>query len=202
MSEALAESVTSPGNPSAFPEPRALPGAWIEKLFQKFEDFYGAKWAAQYGNFPRERVKRTWAEELSGFSDTPSAIGKALDAQKSSAFPPTLPEFLALCREAAKRIWHATVPALPHVPTAEERDHQREMSLRLGEAVGSGKLRDGIDAHWATHPRSDMHLRFIFDAAKNDKRFLPCIEQMVADGVCTADGYLLKAYRNQRFERV
>ena len=124
MGAALQESATSLESQSV------LPDSWIEKLFQKFEDFYGAKWAAQYGNFPRERVKRTWAEELSGFSDTPSAIGKALDAQKSSAFPPTLPEFLALCREAAKRIGHATVPALPHVPTAEERDHQREKAER------------------------------------------------------------------------
>ena len=58
-----------------------LPELWIEKLFQKFEDFYGAKWAAQYGDFPRDRVKETWAEGLSGFSDKGEAIAKALNAQ-------------------------------------------------------------------------------------------------------------------------
>lgn len=184
------QSVTSPANQSALPE------AWIEKLFQKFEDFYGAKWAAQYGSFPRNRVMRTWAEELAGFADKPGAIGRALDAQKANPFPPTLPEFLTLCREAAKRIGNDK-PALTHKPTAAELEHQRDMAKRLGDVIGAGKLRDGIDEHWATHPRSAMQLGMIFDAAKRDSRFQPCIDQMVADGICTESGQLLKAYRGK-----
>lgn len=89
---------TSPANA------RALRDEWIERLFQRFEDYYGAKWAAQYGDFPRDRVKRTWAEELGGFADKPEAIASALESQKTNPFPPTLPEFLMLCREAARRI--------------------------------------------------------------------------------------------------
>lgn len=96
MNAPLPLSATSPANACALPEP------WIEKLFQRFEDFYGSKWAAQYGDFPRERVKRTWAEELAGFRDMPKAFAAALQAQKANMFPPTLPEFLALCRNAAK----------------------------------------------------------------------------------------------------
>ena len=176
----------------------SLPDAWIEKLFQKFEDFYGAKWAAQYGDFPRDRVKRTWGEELYGFAEIPGAIVKALDAQKSSQFPPTLPEFLTLCRDAARRAGDS-LPALPHKQTAAETAHQHEMARRLTESVGAGKVRADINTHWATHPRSAMHLRFIFDAAKNDSRFQPCIEQMVESGICTSDGRLLKTYRNQVF---
>ncbi len=97
-----------------------LPDAWVEKLFQKFEDFYGAKWAAQYGDFPRERVKRTWAEELGGFADKGECLSHAIKAQKSSPFPPTLPEFLRACQDAARRL--GTVqPALPApVMSAEE----------------------------------------------------------------------------------
>ena len=182
------QSVTSPANQSALPE------AWIEKLFQKFEDFYGAKWAAQYGSFPRNRVMRTWAEELGGFADKTRAIGRALDPQKANPIPPTLPEFLTLCREAAKRIGNDK-PALAHKPTAAELEHQRDMAKRLGDVIGAGKLRDGIDEHWATHPRSAMQLGMIFDAAKRDSRFQPCIDQMVADGICTESGQLLKAYR-------
>jgi hypothetical protein len=60
-------------------------------------------------------------------------------------------------------------------------------------------MRDGIDEHWATHPRSPMHLKFIFDAAKNDARFRPCVAQMVADGICTADGKLLRCYEKGRW---
>jgi len=185
------QSATSPARPSV------LPDTWIERLFQKFEDFYGAKWAAQYGDFPRDRVKRTWAEELGGFSG--EAIAKALDAQKSGKFPPTLPEFIDLCREAARRVGTATAPALTHKPTTEELEHQRAMAKRLGDAIGAGKIHDGIDQHWATHPRSAAHLAFIFDAAKRDQRFVPCIEQMVGDGICTAEGKLLKTYREGAF---
>lgn len=185
------QSVTLPGRQSV------LPDAWIEKLFQKFEDFYGAKWAAQYGDFPRDRVKRTWAEELGGFSG--EAIAKALDAQKAGKFPPTLPEFIELCRDAARRIGTPSAAALEHKPIAEELDHQRVMAKRLGDAIGSGKIHDGIDQHWATHPRSAAHLAFIFDAAKRGQRFVPCIEQMVGDGICTAEGRLLKSYRDWAF---
>ena len=181
-----------------------LPDSWIEKLFQKFEDWYGAKWAAQYGDFPRERVKATWAEELGGFASQGDAIAQAINAQKNSPFPPTLPEFLVLCREAAKRIGNgAKVPALTHVRTDDELEHQRQMSQRIGQAIGSGKLRDGIDEHWATHPRSAMHLKFIFEASERDPRFQRCITSMVERGVCSADGRLLKRYAgNGGWERL
>lgn len=185
------QSVTLPGRLSV------LPDAWIEKLFQKFEDFYGAKWAAQYGDFPRDRVKRTWAEELGGFSG--DAIAKALDAQKAGKFPPTLPEFIELCRDAARRIGTSSAPALTHKQTPEEVDHQRVMAKRLGDSIGAGKIHDGIDTHWATHPRSAAHLAFIFDAANRDQRFKPCIEQMIEDGICTTEGKLLKTYRAGAF---
>lgn len=175
-----------------------LPELWIEKLFQKFEDFYGAKWAAQYGDFPRDRVKRTWAEELSGFADMPGAIAGAIAAQKSSTFPPTLPEFLGLCRDSAKRMAGSGAPALTHNPTAEDLERASKAAASAVAALRP-KISDGIDKHWATHPRSAAHLFLIFDAAKRDARFKPCIEQMVGDGICTADGRLLKTYRAGEF---
>ena len=174
-----------------------LPELWIEKLFQKFEDFYGAKWAAQYGDFPRDRVKRTWAEELSGFADMPGAIAGAISAQKSSPFPPTLPEFINLCRAAGHRIGNS-VPALEYKPTSEDLERASKAAASAVAALRP-KISDGIDKHWATHPRSAAHLFLIFDAAKRDARFKTCIEQMVGDGICTADGRLLKTYRAGEF---
>lgn len=175
-----------------------LPELWIEKLFQKFEDFYGAKWAAQYGDFPRDRVKRTWAEDLAGFADMPGSIAGAIAAQKSSPFPPTLPEFLGLCRDSAKRMAGSSAPALTHNPTAEDLERASKAAASAMAALRP-KISDGIDKHWATHPRSAAHLFLIFDAAKRDARFKTCIEQMVGDGICTADGRLLKTYRAGEF---
>ena len=46
----------------------ALPDAWIERLFQRMEDRYGDLWANRYGAFPRDRVKRSWGEDLADLS--------------------------------------------------------------------------------------------------------------------------------------
>ncbi len=113
----------------------ALPDSWIEKLFQKLEDFYGAKWAAQYGAFPRERVKRTWAEELAGFADKPEAIASAIESQKTNAFPPTLPEFLTACREAAKRVG-PKIQAIEHKLSPEEIERNRQRAAALIGTLG------------------------------------------------------------------
>lgn len=126
MQQQLAQtSVTSPERPPV------LPDAWGEKLFQTFEDFYGAKWSAQYGDFPRARVLATWCRELGGFADKPESIAKAIQAQKSAMFPPTLPEFLRLCRDAAGRSGSYQPEALPAPQLSREEAQQR---LRQAEA--------------------------------------------------------------------
>ena len=137
MNAALPANATSQANVPV------LPDRGIEWLFQKFEDFYGAKWAAQYGAFPRERVKRTWAIELGGFSDRSDIIKAALDAQKGSPFPPTLPDFLALCREAAKRSGNRSDTTLKLVEKIDPKQLERNR-IRIAEMIGclkqSGKV--------------------------------------------------------------
>lgn len=73
-----------------------MPDAWIERLFQRMEDRYGDLWSSRYGAFPRERVKRSWAEDLADLS--PDEVVRGVDACRCAKFPPTLPEFRALCR--------------------------------------------------------------------------------------------------------
>lgn len=184
---------------------RPLPDLWVARIFQAMQGNYGTRFLNQWktgqtlADGTDAGVKNAmafWAEKLGGFADQPERIKRTLDSLPAD--PPSLPQFVELCRAARQN----DKPAIAHKLTNEERQHQSEMAKRLGDVVGAGKLRDGIDAHWATHPRSAAHLAFIFDAAKKDKRFQPCIEQMVSDGICTAEGRLLKAYRNQVFDRV
>lgn len=185
MNDRLPTSVTSP------PIASALPDGWISRIFSKLEGRYGSLFIDRWRDCDMANVRETWAEELAGFRDKPEAIAYALRALSDQPFPPTLPEFLAACRRAPAK----DAPALlPHKPTPEQRQHQHELAKRLGDVMGAKKIADGIDEHWATHPRSQHHLRFIFDAAANDKRFGKCIDQMVADGICTADGKLLRSY--------
>lgn len=80
--------------------PSVLTEAWIGRIFGRMEDFYGARFLDAWRGTDLARVKATWAEKLAGFADTPERIGFALNALEHHKFPPTLPEFLALCRSA------------------------------------------------------------------------------------------------------
>lgn len=85
-------SVTSAGNVPALPE------RWSEKIFRYMENFYGAKWHDSLGGIPRNRVRQAWGEELADYA--PAEIARGLEACRSRVWPPTLPEFLLLCRPA------------------------------------------------------------------------------------------------------
>lgn len=168
-----------------------MPDSWIEKIFSKFEGRYGSLFLDRWRGCDMANVRATWAEELANFADKPECIGHALRTLGTQKYPPTLPEFLEACRQAPRK----EAPALRHVPTAEDHDRARVAAEKAANAIK--KINgDGIDEHWATHPRSVMQLKFIFDAAARDPRYQRCIEQMVAQGVCTDDGHLLKAYRD------
>lgn len=94
--------LTNATSPNTVP---ALPDEWAERLFQRLENFYGAKWVDSLGGISRERVKQAWAEELAEYSGI--EIKRGLDACKSRQWPPTLPEFLMACRPVldAKTEW-------------------------------------------------------------------------------------------------
>jgi hypothetical protein len=168
-----------------------LPESWVVKIFTTFEGRYGTLFKDRWKGCDLGNVKQTWREELAGFADQPERIGHALKSLADEKFPPTLPEFIAACRRAPAK----EIPALPYKPTVED-EAKAKASIAAAAKALKPKFHDGIDRHWATHPRSEMQLRFIFQAAGNDSRFLPCIAEMVADGICTEDGPLLKMYRN------
>ncbi len=90
---------TLPANQSALPE------NWIDYIFRKMESRYGSLWADRYGLSNLELVKRDWSEDLSGF--TGEELKRGLVSSRSLKFPPTLPEFMNLCRPVidAKSEW-------------------------------------------------------------------------------------------------
>lgn len=83
----------------------ALPDEWAERIFQRMENFYLSKWVDSFGSIPRDRVKQAWAEELAGY--TGMEIKKGLESCRTRQWPPTLPEFLMMCRPVmdAKTEW-------------------------------------------------------------------------------------------------
>ncbi|MBL8474413.1 MAG: hypothetical protein JNM98_21675 [Rhodocyclaceae bacterium] len=83
-------------------------------------------------------AQATWAVELAGFADQPKRIARALDDCRSRNSPPSLPEFLAMCRAAPTNLM-----ALP------EPDVERADPERVAAAIASttwamhGKKKDG-----------------------------------------------------------
>lgn len=186
MNAPLPNHVTSPAKQPA------LPDAWVERLFDHMASLYGSKFADLWRSTDPAKVRAMWADKLAGFADKPQAIKAALDALDERPFPPTLPEFIALCRDAARRMGSAQA-ALPHKMTRE--DHERvSLAAREAKRAVERANMDKVKA-WATHPRSHLHIRFITDAARNDPEFQRHVDTMVESGVCTPEGHALKLYR-------
>jgi len=88
---------------------KALPAAWVDRLFALFGAMYGAKLTALWEGSSIEDVKAVWGADLWMFSGV--QIGWAVETCKDrNPFPPTLPEFRTLCRAAPR----------PELPALEE----------------------------------------------------------------------------------
>lgn len=73
-----------------------LPMAWIEKLFEKMISIYGNKFLDMWRDIDLQSVKVTWAQELGKLSR--DEIAKGANALLKQEWPPTLPQFIKLCR--------------------------------------------------------------------------------------------------------
>lgn len=83
------------------------------------------------------KAMNRWAEVLGGFADHPEALRYALS--KLPAEPPSLPQFLELCRHAPPK----NVVKLEHKLTDEQIEDNkrriREIQEMLGKKLGSKK---------------------------------------------------------------
>ena len=109
----------------------ALPEPWVDGIFGRMSTFYGSLFSDRWRDTNLVEVKRVWAEELASFSDNPECFGLALKEMVSCKFPPTLPEFVEMCRTKYKRPQPVFV-ALTHVKTylSKEETNDRLTQLR------------------------------------------------------------------------
>lgn len=61
---------------------------------------YGAKFLDMWASVDKGMLKQAWSEELAGF--TADELKRGIAECKTRNFPPTLPEFIGLCRAKAK----------------------------------------------------------------------------------------------------
>ncbi len=129
---------------------------WLEKavdrLWERFENRYGALWMSRWQGLPLARVKAEWAGELRGFR--PEAIALGFDAAKADEFPPSLPKFIEYCRSAAKRVGNS-VPALA-APAPLDRESAARRASEIG--VTAGKSDPHAAGPWWAHALRKKYL--------------------------------------------
>lgn len=69
---------------------------WVERIFERLATMYGSVFLDMWSSMDPDLVKQCWADELSGY--TADEIAAGLAACKGKSYPPTLPQFLMLCR--------------------------------------------------------------------------------------------------------
>jgi hypothetical protein len=115
-----------------------FPKDWVEALFRRFAVMYGSKWTAMWADVPIADVMDAWREDLNGV--TGEQVKRALEHCKSHCpFPPTLPEFLGVCRQF--RVTGQSVPYLP-APVSRMPPHIAEQLKAFVEGKRSGDHRD------------------------------------------------------------
>ena len=172
-----------------------LPDSWIGRIFDHMSGLYGSKFSDLWRGSDLGTVRRIWAEKLAGFASMPKAIKEALDALDDKPFPPTLPEFLALCREAGRR-HGGNKPAIEYKPTAEEKERAEIAAKEIKKIVAKD---DRDYMAWAKFPVSRLAFESVKKMAETDYHFREILKAHVADGVCTEEFKMLKVWENKQW---
>jgi hypothetical protein len=82
-------------------------------------EMYGHKFTSTYGDVPNE----TWAQALGNFTGAEIATGLKACFQREDNWPPSLPEFLQMCRPVAPKSapFHRSYTALPPPRPSKEK---------------------------------------------------------------------------------
>lgn len=81
----------------------------VDRIFERLAGLYGSRFADAWRGTDLASVKRVWSQEMSSYSHEEIAAGLAACSRRD--WPPTLPEFLKLCRPPidAERAFHEAV---------------------------------------------------------------------------------------------
>ncbi len=93
---------------------------------------YGARFADAWRGADTQAVKAVWAKKLGEL--TPAQIRRGIEGLEQCRFPPTLPEFVALCRQPVAQA-HTLKLAAPR-STAEQRAAGRARLTQMKRLLG------------------------------------------------------------------
>lgn len=110
-----------------------LPDSWVKSLLDRMAAMYGEKFVRQWEKTDPDAMRDMWADSL-GRYDGEQIKWALLHLVANNPFPPTLPEFVMLCKQAPR----PEVPALPAPVVAPEVAKQRAREIeRTAEQIAS-----------------------------------------------------------------
>lgn len=114
------------------PSPRAL----VDRLFVRFTAMYGTqKVMSMWSDADLDMVKDTWASAIGRYSVPSIAVAVSELLNSGREWPPTLPEFVELCRRGALVRQQSQAPALPAPGgTYTTREEAAAILQRIGAA--------------------------------------------------------------------
>lgn len=187
----------------------ALPDHWVAKLFGELQGNYGKKFISMWASGVMVNgedsglliARKTWAKKLAPWISRGDVIRAVLDNLPPTKVP-DLPEFEDRCREMAKemarkqREAESTANAIGYAPTPEDIERQRAAAAALAETARAKTVVAGVSSmDWARKPGSQIALDAITDEVKRGNKTLGRVfDELVAEGVATPEGVLLKRY--------
>lgn len=113
---------------------QVLPDEWISRLFTRLQAIYGNRVSTMWGAADPQEVRTVWAERLGPFAQD---IGPALEAMERSYrdYPPTLPQFTELCRDARKRRIGTTLRLNAPLTPMPDKIRQQLEAFKIGHVT-------------------------------------------------------------------
>ncbi|MDR5784087.1 hypothetical protein QCE63_32215 [Caballeronia sp. LZ065] len=168
----------------------ALPLKWMEVLFSKMSAFYGARFADAWRGTNPVEVQKAWAVELAKLSKAQLKAGS--DNLTALVKAPTLPEFIAHCKQARVEAAASTAPQLENGVRASAETvgaampQIRQAAARAARLVGS--------VAWAFDMVSTGR-------ARNGSSLTAEVLRHAEDAVLSGSG-AQAAYRNDEFAKI
>lgn len=126
IARAASGSQPSRGSGGKTPQPSQV----MAKFWLRMTEVYGHKWTSAHGDEPTE----LWSMGLSALSMDDLKAGIRACMTSGDAWPPSLPQFLALCKPPKREneaMYRWAGPALPQKMTDEQKARGRDEIAKL-----------------------------------------------------------------------
>jgi hypothetical protein len=145
----------------------AIPQRWVEALFATMASTYGVRFADLWRGADVALVKRQWGVELAKLTSSQMKAGR--ENLMALVKAPTLPEFLAHCRQARAEAVAQAPAQLEFLPkmTPEQ------------AAQGLAKVQAGVRALRMDQPSADWAFRLILSGAQRSHEAIRCARDAI-----------------------